>query len=51
MILGQALEKARVQLGEAGFAAAWAEGEALTVEQALALALEGDGEAASLPNG
>jgi predicted ATPase/class 3 adenylate cyclase len=51
MILGQALEKARAQLGEAAFAAAWAEGEALTLEQALALALEQDGEEAPLPNG
>jgi hypothetical protein len=31
----------RAQLGEDGFAAAWAEGRAMTLEQAIAYALEG----------
>jgi hypothetical protein len=30
----------RQQLGEAGFAAAWAEGRAMTIQQAIALGLE-----------
>jgi len=40
MVLRQALEKARAQLGPAAFEAAWAEGQQMTMEQALALALE-----------
>jgi predicted ATPase/class 3 adenylate cyclase len=36
----QALAKAQAQLGPAAFQAAWAEGEQMSVEQALALALE-----------
>ncbi|HEV2238114.1 MAG TPA: helix-turn-helix domain-containing protein [Ktedonobacterales bacterium] len=42
-IVGQALAQARAQLGESAFAAAWAAGLALTVEQALALAMEDAG--------
>jgi hypothetical protein len=34
------LNVSRQQLGEAGFAAAWAEGRTMTLEQAIALALE-----------
>jgi len=37
----QAVAAARAQLGEEAFAAAWAAGRALTLEQALAYALEG----------
>jgi non-specific serine/threonine protein kinase len=37
----QTLTTLRARLGPAGFAAAWLEGEALTLEQAVALALEG----------
>jgi hypothetical protein len=36
----QALEKARAQLGPAGFQAVWTEGQHLTMEQALALMTE-----------
>ena len=36
----QAAEAIRVQLGEAGYAAAWAEGQAMPLEQAIAYALE-----------
>jgi tetratricopeptide (TPR) repeat protein len=45
----QALEKARAQLGPAAFQAAWAEGQHLTPEQALALATEDDSVDARLP--
>jgi hypothetical protein len=41
MIIEQTLEKARAQLGPA-FETAWAEGERMTLEQALALATEDD---------
>ena len=34
------LERARQALGEAGYAAAWAAGRAMTLEQAVAYALE-----------
>ena len=34
------LERARAALGEAGYAAAWAAGRAMTLEQAVAYALE-----------
>jgi hypothetical protein len=40
MVLGQALEKARAQLGSEGFEAAQQEGRALTMEQAIELATE-----------
>ena len=40
----QALEKAQAQLGPAAFQAAWAEGQQMTPEQALALATEDEGE-------
>ena len=36
------LERARQTLGEAAYAAAWAEGQAMTLEQAVAYALEED---------
>jgi hypothetical protein len=32
---------ARTQLGEEGFTAVWAEGQAMSLEQAIAFALEG----------
>jgi len=38
MVYKQALEKAQAQLGPAAFEAAWAEGQQMTLEQALALA-------------
>jgi hypothetical protein len=38
----QALEKAQAQLGPAAFEAAWAEGQQMTMEQALALATESE---------
>ena len=44
----QAQEMARVQLGDAAFQAAWAEGQQMTPEQALALAME-DEDRDSLP--
>jgi hypothetical protein len=44
MIIGQALEKARAQLGAAAFESAWAEGEQMTLEQALAFATENKSE-------
>jgi hypothetical protein len=40
MVIRQALEKARAQLGDVTFQAAWAEGQQMTMEQALALAAE-----------
>jgi predicted ATPase/class 3 adenylate cyclase len=40
IILKQVLEKAQAQLGPAAFEAAWAEGQQMTMEQALALATE-----------
>ena len=40
MVLRQALVRARVQLGPATYEAAWAEGQRMTMEQALALATE-----------
>jgi predicted ATPase/DNA-binding SARP family transcriptional activator len=45
----RALAKAQAQLGPAAFEAAWAEGQQLTVEQALALATEDEGQDAPLP--
>ncbi len=42
MIFKQALEKAQAQLGPAAFEAAWTEGQQMTMEQALALATEGE---------
>ena len=43
------LQSARAQLDEATFDAAFAEGRALTLEQALALATEDDGNGSQLP--
>jgi predicted ATPase/class 3 adenylate cyclase len=48
-IIEQILEKAREQLGPTAFATAWAEGQQLTPEQALALATEDDSVDARLP--
>jgi predicted ATPase/class 3 adenylate cyclase len=45
----QALEKARAQLGPAAFEAAWAEGQQMTLEQALALATENESKDVQLP--
>jgi predicted ATPase/DNA-binding SARP family transcriptional activator len=45
----QALEKAQGQLGPAAFDAAWAEGQQLTVEQAITLATEDESKDAALP--
>ena len=42
MVIRQALDKAQVQLGDAAFQAAWAEGQQMTLEQALALATENE---------
>jgi non-specific serine/threonine protein kinase len=44
MIFGQTLEKARAQLGAAAFETAWAEGERMTLVQALVLATEDESE-------
>jgi predicted ATPase/class 3 adenylate cyclase len=49
MVYKQALEKAQAQLGLAAFQAAWAEGQQMTMEQALALATENEGEDSPLP--
>jgi predicted ATPase/class 3 adenylate cyclase len=48
MVIGQALERARAQLGPA-FELAWAEGQQMTLEQALALATDDDSVDAPLP--
>jgi len=45
----QALAKAQAQLGPAAFQAAWAEGQQMTMEQALALATENESEDSPLP--
>ena len=44
----QALEKAQTQLGPAAFQAAWAEGQQMTMEQAIALATENESEDSQL---
>jgi predicted ATPase/DNA-binding SARP family transcriptional activator len=49
MVIQQALEKARAQLDPATFEAAWAEGQQMTVEQAIALATEDEHSDAPLP--
>jgi predicted ATPase/DNA-binding SARP family transcriptional activator len=43
MVYRQALDKAQAQLGLAAFEAAWAEGQQMTIEQAIALATEDAG--------
>jgi predicted ATPase len=48
-IIEQTLEKAREQLGPAAFATAWAEGQQLTIEQAVALATEIESVDESVP--
>ena len=40
----EAVAATRAALGDAGFHAAWAEGRALTLEQAIAYALAGDAD-------
>jgi hypothetical protein len=45
----QNLDMARAQLDPATFETAWAEGQQMTVEQALALATEGESKDATLP--
>ena len=40
----QAADRARAYLGEAAFLSAWASGESLSLEQAVAYALEGSGQ-------
>ncbi len=49
MVFPQALEKAQAQLGPAAFQATWAQGQQMTMEQALALATEDEGTDASAP--
>ena len=49
MIFRQALDKAQAQLGPAAFQAAWAEGQQMTMEQAIALAIENESEDSPLP--
>jgi hypothetical protein len=44
MVYKQALETAQAQLGPAAFEAAWAEGQQMTLEQAIALATENESE-------
>ena len=44
MVFKQVLDKAQAQLGPEAFQAAWAEGQQMTLEQALALATENEGE-------
>jgi hypothetical protein len=41
------IDVARAGLGEAAFAAAWAEGRALSLEEAVAFALEGSNTSSS----
>jgi tetratricopeptide (TPR) repeat protein len=47
MLMNRALEKVREQLGPEAFQAAWSEGQQMTMEQALALATENEGEDSS----
>ncbi len=49
MVFRQALAKAQAQLGPAAFEAAWAEGQQMTLEQALALVTEIEREDVQLP--
>jgi predicted ATPase/class 3 adenylate cyclase len=49
MVYKQALEKAQAQLGPAAFGTAWAEGQKMTMEQAIALATENESEDTQLP--
>jgi hypothetical protein len=49
IVLRQAVAKAQAQLGPAAFQAAWAEGQQMTIEQAIALATENEGEDSPLP--
>ena len=44
MVVRQVLEKTQTQLGPEAFQSAWAEGQEMTMEQALALATEDEGE-------
>ena len=45
----QALDKIQAQLGLAAFQAAWAEGQKMTLEQAIALATENESEDSKFP--
>ena len=45
----QVLEQAQAQLGSEAFQAAWADGQQMTMEQALAYATEHDSQDAPLP--
>jgi predicted ATPase/class 3 adenylate cyclase len=49
IVLRQALEKARTQLGPEAFETAWTEGQQMTTEQAIALATENNNEDSQLP--
>jgi len=49
IIFKQPLERAQAQLGPAAFQAAWAEGQQMTPEQALALATGDEDEDSQLP--
>jgi len=42
IMIKQVLDKAQAQLGPEAFQMAWAEGQQMTMEQALALATEGE---------
>jgi predicted ATPase/class 3 adenylate cyclase len=49
MVYKQALDKARSQLGPPAFEAVWAEGQQMTLEQAIALATEAESEDSQAP--
>ncbi len=51
IVFRQALEKAQAQLGPAAFEAALAEGQQMTMEQAIALATKNEREDSPLPKG
>jgi predicted ATPase/class 3 adenylate cyclase len=49
IVFRQAQEKARAQMGPTAFQAAWAEGQQMSLEQAVALATENESEDSPLP--